>query len=98
MLALATTAIAWVIFFIVLIGWVLYIVANRRSFRAEVGSEIELAANRRPYFDDDELEGKRLERVQLFGVLLLVVLVVGLPLYWILEPGRQAGAKDQKDH
>jgi len=43
------------------------------------------------------LEGKRLERVQLLGVLLLVVLVIGLPLYWIFEPQRQAGAIEQRD-
>ena len=56
------------------------------SARKELGSEIELAANRKPYYDDEALEGQRLERVQLFGVLLLVVIVIGLPLYWVLEP------------
>ena len=40
------------------------------------------------------LEGKRLERVQLYGVLLLVVIVIGLPLYWVFEPSRQAGATE----
>jgi mono/diheme cytochrome c family protein len=93
----STTAIAWVIFLVILIGWIAYIVANRRAAREELGSEIELAANRRPYFDDEVLEGKRLEQVQLFGLLFLVVLVVGLPLYWVLEPGRMAGATDQKE-
>ena len=29
---------------------------------------------------------------QIFGVAMLVVIGVGLPLYWIAEPGRQAGA------
>ena len=67
---------------------------NSRSARKEVGSEIELAANRKPYYDDEVLEGKRLERVQLIGVLLLVVIVIGLPLYWVLEPSRQAGATE----
>src|SRR5688572_21900317 len=95
--ATSTTAIAWVIFFTILIGWIVYIVANRKAARPELGSEIELAANRRPYFDDEELEGKRLERVQMIGLLFLVVLVVGLPLYWVLEPGRMAGATDQKE-
>ena len=41
--------------------------------RPELGSEIELAPNRKPYYDDETLEGTRLERVQLIGVLLLVV-------------------------
>ena len=96
MFALATTAIAWVIFIAVLIFWIVYFFANKRTSRAELGSEIELAANRKPYYDDEILEGRRLERVQLLGVLFLVVLVVGLPLYWIFEPDRQAGAQEQK--
>ena len=32
----------------------------------------------------------------LLGVLLLATLVIGLPVYWILEPGRQAGATEGK--
>src|SRR3954454_12065206 len=94
MLAVATTAIAGVIFVIILVGWVVYFFANRRGAQAELGSEIELAPNRKPYYDDETLEGRRLERVQLLGVLLLVVIVIGLPLYWVFEPSRQAGAQD----
>jgi mono/diheme cytochrome c family protein len=97
MLAVATTAIAWVIFIIVLVGWVVYFFANRRSAQAELGAEIELAPNRKPYYDDETLEGPRLERVQLLGVLLLAVIVIALPLYWVFEPSRQAGATDQKE-
>jgi mono/diheme cytochrome c family protein len=36
-------------------------------------------------------------RVQLIGVFLLVTMVIGLPLYWVLEPSRQAGAVTQKE-
>jgi len=97
MLALATTAIAWVILVVVLAGWIFYYFANRNAARAELGSEIELAANRKPYYDDEVLEGSRLERVQLLGLIFLVMMVVGLPLYWIFEPARQSGATDQKD-
>ncbi len=97
MLAVAMQSIAWVIFVITLVGWVAYIFANRRASSRELGSEVELAPNRKPYYDDETLEGKRLERVQLFGVLLLVVVVVALPLYWILEPSRQAGAQEARD-
>jgi mono/diheme cytochrome c family protein len=97
MLAVATTAIAWVIFTITLLGWVVYFFANRRAAQPELGAEIELAPNRRPYYDDEVLEGRRLERVQILGVLLLVVLVIGLPLYWIFEPSRMAGATHQKE-
>ena len=94
MIALATTSIAWIIMGVVVVGWLVYAALNAGSARKEVGSEIELAANRKPYYDDEILEGRRLERVQLMGVLLLVVLVIGLPLYWILEPSRQAGATE----
>jgi len=38
MLALATTAIAWLIFVVTLIGWVIYYFANRRSAQPELGS------------------------------------------------------------
>ena len=97
MLALTTTAIAWLIAVIVGLGWAIYAFLNLRSARSEVGSEIELAANRKPYFDDETLEGPRLERMQVLGVLMLAIIVVGLPLYWIFEPSRQAGATEYRD-
>jgi mono/diheme cytochrome c family protein len=96
MLALNTTAVAWVIFVVVLVGWIAYYFLNSASARKELGSEVEMAPNRKPYYDDEVLEGRRLERVQLLGVLLLATMVIGLPVYWILEPGRQAGAQDRK--
>ena len=34
-------------------------------------------------------------RVQFLAVILLATMVVGLPLYWILEPGRQDGQDPQ---
>jgi mono/diheme cytochrome c family protein len=93
-IGLATTSIAWILLAVIAVGWLVYLALNIGSARREVGSEIELAPNRRPYYDDETLEGRRLELVQLLGVLLLIVIVVGLPLYWVLEPSRQAGARD----
>jgi mono/diheme cytochrome c family protein len=87
--AAATTNMAWIIGVIFTLGWVAYYFFNRHAGKAEIGSEIELAPNRRPYYDDEELEGPRLLRVQFLAVILLATMVVGLPLYWILEPGRQ---------
>ncbi|MFZ1488654.1 MAG: c-type cytochrome [Ilumatobacteraceae bacterium] len=87
------TSIAIVIALTVTIGWVVYFFFNRAAGRAEIGSEIELAPNRKPFLSDEELEGKHLERTQLLGVLLLAIIVVGLPLYWVFEPSRQAGAE-----
>lgn len=77
------------------IGFVVYVVANLRAGRDEVGSEIELAPNRKPYYDDEELETTKLNRTLLWGVILLGVSAVGLPLYWLAEPGRQTGATEE---
>ena len=93
MVASTSASIAWVILLASLVGWAVYGIFNVRSGRAEVGSEQTLAANRKPYYDDEILEGRRLERVQLLGLGFLAVLTVALPLYWVLEPGRQEGAQ-----
>ena len=97
MIALTTTSIAWILLVVVTAGFIVYAVLNIRSAREELGSEIELAPNRKEYYDDETLEGPRLERVQLLGVLLLVIVVIGLPLYWVFEPARQAGAVEAKE-
>jgi mono/diheme cytochrome c family protein len=93
MFASTSTSIAWVILLISLAGWAFYAFSNIRSSRAEIGSEQKLAANRKPYYDDEILEGPRLERVQILGLLFLVIITISLPLYWVLEPGRTAGAE-----
>lgn len=98
MLANNTTSIAYIILLMLVVGFIVYAFSNRKASSSELGSEIELAANRKPYYDDEVLEGKRLERVQFIGLLFLIVSVVGLPLYWILEPSRQAGAQEFSDH
>jgi mono/diheme cytochrome c family protein len=75
---------------ILTIGFVIAVALNMRKARKEVGSEIELAANRKPYYDDDTLETRKLDRTLQLGLLTLVVIAVALPLYWLAEPGRQA--------
>ncbi|MFV0308815.1 MAG: c-type cytochrome [Desertimonas sp.] len=98
MIALTTTTLAWIVGVVILLGWLLYALLNIGSARPELGSEVELAANRKPYYDDEILEGRRLTMVQFFAVVLLAVIVIALPLYWILEPGRQTGATDGRDN
>lgn len=98
MLATLTVSLAYILLAVLVVGFILYAVASRTAARPELGSEIELAANRKPYYDDEVLEGRRLERVQFIGLLFLVVSVIGLPLYWILEPARQTGAKAFSNH
>ena len=81
-LAIAIVAIA---------GWVVYIFTTTHR-TSEPGSEIELAPNRRPYLSDDALEGPRLDKALIWAMVLLGIVAVGLPLYWLHEPSRQAGA------
>ncbi len=97
MVGLTTTSIAGFAFVVILLGFTIYALFNVRAGRAEIGSEIELAANRKKYYDDDTLEGSRLERMQMIGLACLLVSVIGLPFYWILEPNRQAGAQEGWD-
>jgi mono/diheme cytochrome c family protein len=75
-----------------------YAIINLRSGRPEVGSEIELAPNRKPYFDDEGLEGPRLDRALGAGLVTMGVIALGLPLYWLAEPSRQEGAIATFDH
>ncbi|MEZ5412463.1 MAG: c-type cytochrome [Acidimicrobiales bacterium] len=74
------------------VGFVLMLVRNIRAAKPELGSEIELAPNRKPYLSDEELEGPKLDRALTFALGMLGLLAVGLPLYWLAEPGRQEGA------
>jgi len=93
MLAVSTGSVAAFVVLLFITGWAVYAYFNLRQSRAEIGSEIELAANRKEYYDDETLEGPRLERVQLIGLLFLAIITISLPLYWVLEPNRQAEAE-----
>ncbi len=93
MLLAASTqrTIGLVILAIVFIGGVVYVLFNILAARDELGSETELAANRRPYVDDEELEGKTLDLALGSSLVLLTIVAISLPLYWLGEPGRQEG-------
>jgi mono/diheme cytochrome c family protein len=93
---LATTqrAFGLALLAIVAIGVVLWLFFNLRAGRKEVGSEIELAANRGNVPSDDVLEGRKLNTALFSAAGLLAIIGVALPLYWLGEPGRQEGAAD----
>jgi mono/diheme cytochrome c family protein len=91
-LATAASAIGGIIAVLLIGGFIVAVIANMRRARPEIGAEIELAANRKPYLDDEELEGRKLDRTLGFALVLLVVIAVALPLYWLAEPGRQSDA------
>jgi len=90
--ASTVTSIAAVIAVLVGVISIVFLFANLRSARPEVGSEIELAPNRKPYLDDEQLETTKLNSTLRWALVLLVISSVGLPLYWLNEPGRQSGA------
>ena len=89
--------VGFVILAIVFVGYVVYLILHSRSARDEVGSEIELAPNRKPYLEDEELEGTKLDKSLLAGLAMLAVIGVGLPLYWLGEPGRHQGLINDTD-
>lgn len=79
---------------IVLAGMVALFVRNIFEARSELGSEIELAPNKKLYFSDEELEGKKLDASLSFALVVLTLTAIALPFYWLAEPGRQEGAVD----
>ncbi|MEY2469347.1 MAG: hypothetical protein QOF21_2045 [Actinomycetota bacterium] len=83
-------AVAFVVALV--LGWAVFLLLSVKRSGERVGDEAATAPNRRPYFDDDALEGPRLERAQKAALAMLLVVVFGLPLYWLDEPSRQAGA------
>lgn len=87
-------AIGLTVAVVVLAGFVLLFIRNSFQARAELGSEIELAANKKPYLDDEDLEGKKLDWSLGFALVTLGILALSLPFYWLAEPGRQEGAVD----
>ena len=100
-LATATTfatvyrTIGLTLFFLVALGVGLYVLVNVLfAGKAELGSELELAANRKPYHPDEVLEGPKLDRTLTLALLLLAILAVGIPFYWVMEPARQQNAAD----
>ncbi len=90
--ASTVTVVGAVIAAIILIGFVIYVIVNVNTGRAEAGSEIELAPNRKPYLDDEQLETSKLDRTLRWALIALIIVGVGLPLYWLNEPSRQSGA------
>ena len=92
--ASTVTVVGAVIAAIIVIGFVVYVIVNIHSGRPVAGSEMELAPNRKPYLDDEELETSKLNSTLRWALISLVIVAVGLPLYWLNEPSRMSGAVD----
>lgn len=96
---LATTqqnlAIAFVAALVV--GWAFFLLLSVKKNAETLGDEANTAPNRRPFFDDEGMEGPRLEMAQKGALALLLVIVFALPYYWLKEPTRQTGAVEGFD-
>ncbi len=82
---------------VVFFAFIALFVRNSFTARDELGSEVELAANRAEYLSDEELETTKLDRSLTFALGILTITAVILPFYWLGEPGRQEGAIEVLD-
>ncbi len=91
-LATVQSSIGYVVLFLVCLLCVVYGLASLRSGKHAAGSEVYLAPNRKPYYDNQTMETSRLDRVLVISFGVLAAISLALPLYWLAEPGRMAGA------
>lgn len=84
-------SIGLVLALVVAAGFAIYVLFNIIKGRKEIGAEVELAPNRKLYYDDAVLETRRLDIALAAGVAVLIIIALALPLYWLGEPGRQEG-------
>jgi mono/diheme cytochrome c family protein len=76
---------------VMLVGWVVFLLGSaRRTYQP--GAELTTAPNRKPYYDDEGMEGKRLTKYLWWAFVTLAISAIGLPIYWVREPFRQTGA------
>jgi mono/diheme cytochrome c family protein len=71
-----------------LAGWVLYIITSTRRTYVP-GEELEVAPNRKTYFNDEAMEGPRLTKYLWWAFITLMITAIALPVYWMREPYRQ---------
>jgi len=80
----------WLIWinFVAFGGLIIYVVrsvlAPKRAARDD-----KTPANLTPFLEDEDLESRRLERVQAWSLIFAAVFAISLPLYWLREPTRQ---------
>ena len=75
--------------------WGLFLMRNRRQ--QTPGSLLGIPHAMRPGSPDSTLEGPRLERIQIAGVLFTIVLAVFVPIYWLPEANRQVAFQERFD-
>lgn len=71
--------------FTVLIVYLLIALLSPKRARVEERPPPNLT----PFYEDEDLEGRRLERVQGWALIFAAAVALALPLYWLREPTRQ---------
>lgn len=94
LLAANYRGIGLTVFTVVIVGFIVLFIRNVFQAKAELGSELELAANKKQYLSDEELEGPKLDKSLGFALVVLGICSLSVPFYWLAEPGRQEGAVD----
>jgi mono/diheme cytochrome c family protein len=69
------------------------VVLGVRVFSLRRNPEPAPPQNKTPFLGDEDLEGRRLERVLGWSLLFTVVLALALPVYFLVEPDRQVDAE-----
>jgi mono/diheme cytochrome c family protein len=86
-----STSDIWLVALVILVPaiilWLIFVARSGKPGKARVVLGIPRAM--RPGQPDEVLEGPRLERIQVGGVLAVVALTLFIPLYWLPEPDRQ---------
>ncbi len=82
--------------FIAFSALIIYLIAAVLSPK-KTRDEEQTPANLTPFYKDEDLEGRRLERVQGWALLFATVIAIALPIYWLREPQRQHESKHYFD-
>ncbi len=87
-------AIGITFFLAVIVILLVFLFRGYLQSRDEAGSEIALAANRKEYLSDEELEGPKLDRALTFALIFLLILSTAFTMYMVAEPGRAENAQE----
>lgn len=85
-------AVALVIFVLALLGWAIYVILENRRTTSEIAESFYGAPNRKAPPEDEVFEGPRLDRWLGWALVMMTLVALSLPVYWLGEPARQVGA------
>ena len=75
--------------FVVIAGFIIW-----RVFSVRRNPDEKTPANQAEFLPDEDLEGRRLERVLGWSLVFVMIVAVSLPVYFLVEPERQVSANE----